>query len=95
MATPEERKRLFQALFHKIYVHEGNTKAVEPSPVLWALLSTAVPEAGTTGFEPAISALTGQYVNRYTTSPVDGVNILATVGDVKAQICLSSALHGK
>lgn len=28
-------------------------------------------EAGTTGLEPAISALTGQYVNRYTTSPLD------------------------
>jgi hypothetical protein len=27
------------------------------------------PNSGATGFEPAISALTGQYVNRYTTPP--------------------------
>ncbi len=29
-------------------------------------------QAGATGFEPAISGLTGQHVNRYTTPPNGG-----------------------
>ena len=54
VATPRQRKAIFQALFEKLYIHEGKIKAVEPRPVLWALLATALPVAGRTGFEPAI-----------------------------------------
>lgn len=53
-ATPQQRKAFFEALFQKLYIHEGKIKAVEAKPVLWTLLSTAVPVAGRTGFEPAI-----------------------------------------
>ncbi len=31
--------------------------------------SSLAPRTGSTGLEPAISALTGQYVNHYTTTP--------------------------
>jgi hypothetical protein len=41
-------------------------KQKEPLPEKWFYLL-----AGTTGFEPAISALTGPHVNRYTTPPVN------------------------
>ncbi len=51
-ATPAQRKALFEALFQKLYVHEGKIKAVEAKPVLWTLLSTGIPVAGRTRTNP-------------------------------------------
>lgn len=42
--------------------------------------------SGTTGFEPAIFALTGQYVNRYTTSPRTTRSILFALSRVKIEL---------
>jgi hypothetical protein len=37
---------------HRIYVYDREIKAIEPTPILWVLLSVSA--AGRTGFEPAI-----------------------------------------
>jgi site-specific DNA recombinase len=53
VATPEERKQIYQSLFRQIYLLDGEIKAIEPTPVLWALLGQGtddVPAAGRTGF---------------------------------------------
>jgi hypothetical protein len=43
-------------------------------------------KAGATGFEPAISGLTGQHVNRYTTPPVASRIIPQKLGPVNCDL---------
>ena len=55
LANTEERKRLFQTVYHAVYIEHGRIKAVEPTEVMWVLLDTVMQrETGRTGFEPAI-----------------------------------------
>ncbi len=54
-ATAEEKRKLVESLFTKVYVKDGVIKAVVPTGILWALLhETLIRSAGRTGFEPAI-----------------------------------------
>jgi hypothetical protein len=39
-ATAEEHEQWYKAVFHRVYVDEGQIKAIEPTKVLWALLAT-------------------------------------------------------
>lgn len=53
-ASPEDRRHLAQMIFTRIFVRNGAVEAVEPTPILWALLQVVLPDTGRTGFEPAV-----------------------------------------
>lgn len=69
-ATDIERELLTHAIIKQVYVRDGEIIAIEPLPDFHALLAVALDESKTmnladteaTGFEPAISALTGLHV---------------------------------
>jgi hypothetical protein len=55
LAQLEERKKLMQMFYRKVYIESGAIKAVEPTEVMWVLLNTVMQlETGRTGFEPAV-----------------------------------------
>lgn len=60
MATPAERQRLFQVMLERAFIRSKHVVAIQPTPELYALLSKFT--ADPTGFEPAVSALTGPRV---------------------------------
>lgn len=55
VATLPEQKKVLQMIYRNVYIEGGDIKAVEPTEVMWVLLSTVMQrETGRTGFEPAI-----------------------------------------
>lgn len=69
LATQEQRNRLARLLFEEVVIEDGRIVAVKPRPELAGFFAldcqqraTSCKPAEVTGFEPAISALTGQRV---------------------------------
>ena len=59
-ATDQERKLYFGSVLDEVYVKQKKIVAVRPKPAYYDLLRMSA--ADPTGFEPAISALTGPHV---------------------------------
>jgi hypothetical protein len=59
-ATPHEQKLLFHSVFDQVYIKQKKVVAIRPKPNYYDLLRMS--RADPTGFEPALSALTGPHV---------------------------------
>ena len=75
--TPHRRSKpggvsSFSELLADVGEESGGEKQKAPSSLnLTPGATTRMADSGATGFEPAIFGLTGQYVNRYTTPPIE------------------------
>jgi hypothetical protein len=67
---PTERKRLLRLIVEIVFLRGNTVVAFQPTLAFLPFLrGPQVVTAGATGFEPAVSALTGPHVNHYTTPP--------------------------
>ena len=61
LATPEQRKRMVWSVFNRIRISSGTIASVRPKPERRRCSPRQFTDAVPTGFEPAISSLTGTY----------------------------------
>ena len=78
-ATDEERRLFFQTVLQEVFVDKKKVVAVRPKPNYHNLLRLS--KAGATGFEPAISALTGPRVWPATPRPPGGIEYITWLQD--------------
>jgi len=78
-ANQVERNRIARVLFEEVVINDNRVVAVKPRPELAGFFALDCQHrdevckgAEVTGLEPAVSALTGQRVNHYTTPPNRG-----------------------